>query len=322
MLRRSLSAGPSVPVLFMPIGSPEARSSEGVDAGRDQVKGHENERQHWYESLEPLSRSSFNTFKWEYWYSVGVIPPSSSICLPRDADPSRPGWPILPFSFFPKSRPMEDLMLFFLLDLWRESWLLLELLPSAERLGGTKEFTKGKKLEKVFNCRFWQRLMRPLPYLRNSRGSSSIAPGWVRVILSSRSARGVDGGVESRTARDRSSSLLFWKRDMRKESWEPLIPRSLEPFLGFITENWTAWRYPLLPLRKQTNSGQKHHIPPRKMSLLGWDLMSSLRRVPARVPAHYPDVIVSIKRPGKMTATVKHPHLKDECIVPSTRQEN
>lgn len=29
---------------------------------------------------------------------------------------------------------MEDLMLFFLLALWRESWLLFVLLPSAERL--------------------------------------------------------------------------------------------------------------------------------------------------------------------------------------------
>lgn len=29
---------------------------------------------------------------------------------------------------------MEDLMLFFLLDLCRESWLLLELLQSADRL--------------------------------------------------------------------------------------------------------------------------------------------------------------------------------------------
>lgn len=38
-------------------------------------------------------------------------------------------------------------MLFFLLDLWRESWLLLELLPSAERLGrdGTKkEISEGE----------------------------------------------------------------------------------------------------------------------------------------------------------------------------------
>lgn len=64
----------------------------------------------------------------------GHVCSSSSRCLPRDAGPSRPGWPILPFSFFPKRRPMEDLMLFFLLDLCRESWLLLELLPSADRL--------------------------------------------------------------------------------------------------------------------------------------------------------------------------------------------
>lgn len=47
-------------------------------------------------------------------------------------------------------------------------------------------------------------------HLRNSRGSSSMAPGWVSVILSNRSARGVDGGVESRSARARSSSLLFY----------------------------------------------------------------------------------------------------------------
>lgn len=54
---------------------------------------------------------------------------------PKEVD-SRPGCPMRPFSFFPKRRPMEDLMLFFLLALWRESWLLLELLPSAERLQG------------------------------------------------------------------------------------------------------------------------------------------------------------------------------------------
>lgn len=34
---------------------------------------------------------------------------------------SRPGGPILPFSFLPKSRPMDDLMLFFLGALCRES---------------------------------------------------------------------------------------------------------------------------------------------------------------------------------------------------------
>lgn len=129
LLRRSLSAGPRVPVLFIPIGSPEARSSEGVDAGRREVKGH--------------------MFKWkerQTHVESGLFPLSSSICLPRDTDPSRPGWPILPFSFFPKSRPMEDLMLFLLLDLWSESWLLLELLPSAERLEETKEITEGKTL--------------------------------------------------------------------------------------------------------------------------------------------------------------------------------
>lgn len=34
---------------------------------------------------------------------------------------SRPGGPILPFSFLPKRRPMDDLMLFFLGALCRES---------------------------------------------------------------------------------------------------------------------------------------------------------------------------------------------------------
>lgn len=66
---------------------------------------------------------------------------------PRDAD-SRPGWPILTFSFFPKSRPMEDLMLFFLLALWRESWLLFELLPSAERLERDKQSENQKVCSK------------------------------------------------------------------------------------------------------------------------------------------------------------------------------
>lgn len=40
--------------------------------------------------------------------------------LPREVL-SRPGGPIRPFSFLPKSRPMDDLMLFFLGALWRES---------------------------------------------------------------------------------------------------------------------------------------------------------------------------------------------------------
>lgn len=39
-----------------------------------------------------------------------------------------PGMLGRPFSFFPKRRPMEDLMLFFLAALLRESWLLLLLL--------------------------------------------------------------------------------------------------------------------------------------------------------------------------------------------------
>lgn len=41
---------------------------------------------------------------------------------------SFPGMLGRPFSFFPKKRPMEDLMLFFLAALLRESWLLLLLL--------------------------------------------------------------------------------------------------------------------------------------------------------------------------------------------------
>lgn len=94
-------------------------------------------------------------------------------------------------------------MLFFLLDLCRESWLLLELLPSADRLQGHEGSHRGSTRPRAAEL-----TPRP-PYLRNSRGSSSMAPGWVRVILSNRSARGVEGGVESRRARDRSSSLLF-----------------------------------------------------------------------------------------------------------------
>lgn len=39
-----------------------------------------------------------------------------------------PGMLGRPFSFFPKRRPMDDLILFFLAALLRESWLLLLLL--------------------------------------------------------------------------------------------------------------------------------------------------------------------------------------------------
>ena len=53
LLRRSLSAGPRVPVLLIPIGSPEASSSEGVDAGHRKVKGHiQNKRQFQNEHLK------------------------------------------------------------------------------------------------------------------------------------------------------------------------------------------------------------------------------------------------------------------------------
>lgn len=58
---------------------------------------------------------------------------------PSEAD-SRPGAPILPFSFLPNSRPMDDLMLFFLLALWRESWLAV-VTPSAERLQSKHAFS-------------------------------------------------------------------------------------------------------------------------------------------------------------------------------------
>lgn len=56
---------------------------------------------------------------------------------PREDD-SRPCAPIRPFSFLPKRRPMDDLMLFFLLALWRESWLAV-VEPSAERLKPPKK---------------------------------------------------------------------------------------------------------------------------------------------------------------------------------------
>lgn len=58
---------------------------------------------------------------------------------PSEAD-SRPGAPILPFSFLPNSRPIDDLMLFFLLALWRESWLAV-VTPSAERLQRKRTFS-------------------------------------------------------------------------------------------------------------------------------------------------------------------------------------
>lgn len=54
-----------------------------------------------------------------------------------------------------------------------------------------------------------------LLYLRNSRWSSSPAPGWVCVILSNRRARGTGGGVESirASALHSSPSLLFYKAE-------------------------------------------------------------------------------------------------------------
>lgn len=130
-------------------------------------------------------------------------------CLPREAPPSRPGCPIRPFSFFPKNRPMDDLMLFLLLDLCSESWLLLELLPSADRLRGKQQISERPEPGRSLRLG-WSWLGSRGTYLRNSLGSSIMAPGCVSVILSSRRARGVEGGVESSRARARSSSLLFW----------------------------------------------------------------------------------------------------------------
>lgn len=165
---------------------------------------------------------------------------SVSVYWPSEAD-SRPGAPILPFSFLPNSRPMDDLMLFFLLALWRESWLAV-VTPSAERLerkrwheGGKRTQAKASyhkmriKLKFCFSAQpfpvvvhsktdtkfppFVCGLLESIVFLhlRNSRWSSSPAPGWVCVILSSRSARGTGGGVESirASALHSSPSLLF-----------------------------------------------------------------------------------------------------------------
>lgn len=126
---------------------------------------------------------------------------------PSEAD-SRPGAPILPFSFLPKSRPIDDLMLFFLLALWSESWLAV-VTPSADRLGEHEGVVISRK-----NCRRFVHVHhhRGEPtHLRNSRWSSSPAPGCVCVILSNRRARGTGGGVESirASARHSSPSLLF-----------------------------------------------------------------------------------------------------------------
>lgn len=103
---------------------------------------------------------------------------------------------------------MEDLMLFFLLDLCSESWLLLAALPSADRLGAESEWGRGLCCAHSSKGSFSEQRF-PVSDLRNSRASSSMAPGWVRVILSKRSARVEEEGAESRSARARSSSLLF-----------------------------------------------------------------------------------------------------------------
>ncbi len=81
---------------------------------------------------------------------------------------------------------------------------------------------KGKTFCTVQSQSYVKMDFRPgcLTHLRNSRLSSNIAPGWVCVILSNRSARGVGGGVESRRARDLSSSLLFWGAE-----WSQLFAR-------------------------------------------------------------------------------------------------
>lgn len=196
LLRRSLSAGPSVPVLLRGRGSPEAGSSEGVEASSTEQTGE-----------RPL-----------------LTPRPSSPGVPVEAE-SRPSWPRRAFSFFPNRRPMEDLMLFFLLDLCSESWLLLAELQSADRLeaesGGaglmlrpSQEGSSHNALEAtlarpVSSCVGLAGVWGGVSDLRNSRGSSNMAPGWVRVILSNRSARAEAEGAESSSARARSSSLLF-----------------------------------------------------------------------------------------------------------------
>lgn len=79
----------------MAMASPDAWSSEGVEASM--TKG--------------ISESSRHTC------SALIV----AAALPREAEPSLPSCPRRPFSFFPKKRPIEDLMLFLLLDLCSES---------------------------------------------------------------------------------------------------------------------------------------------------------------------------------------------------------
>lgn len=72
-----------------------------------------------------------------------------------------PGMLGRPFSFFPKRRPMDDLILFFLAALLRESWLLLLLLGllpwpswSPARLlgGGAQTVREGNKTERILSA--------------------------------------------------------------------------------------------------------------------------------------------------------------------------
>lgn len=173
----------------MPIASPE--SSEGVDAGH----GSKNTQ---------MKRIYMNTFN--DWASV-ERKMVTSVYQEKKNPPALVG----PSFLFPSSQ---------IADRWK-TWCFSSYWTCAESLGccwscchlrrdwdGQRKSLRGKHQNEQYTVLFYVFNVR-LPYLRNSRGSSSIAPGWVSVILSSRSARGVEGGVESRRARDRSSSLLF-----------------------------------------------------------------------------------------------------------------
>lgn len=79
-------------------------------------------------SWSPMTLSSISAHHVPVPYGSLFSQPTSLVsvlCLPVPGSPkevdSRPGCPMRPFSFFPNRRPMEDLMLFFLLALWRES---------------------------------------------------------------------------------------------------------------------------------------------------------------------------------------------------------
>lgn len=118
-LLRRLSTVPVMLPLVSPIESPVLRSSEGVEAERHRGSGVTKTTNMGVNTRWTLTCCSSNTFKAKSW-DMSFFKYHFNFLLPREAD-SRPAGPILPFSFFPKRRPMEDLMLFFLLALWRES---------------------------------------------------------------------------------------------------------------------------------------------------------------------------------------------------------